>query len=138
MEKKFKRVGNYIIDTSCPIGKGSFGIVYLGCNATTSAKVAVKVLDQTSINSSPKSNKIIESISREVIILQSINHPNIVRLLDQYITTNNYYLIFEYCGDGDLASYRIKNTNNGFLSEREAVMFFNNILSGNHKKPHFF
>lgn len=132
--EKFRRVGDYLIDTSKSLGKGSFGIVYLGYHSTTSMRVAAKIINQTSINASPKKSKLIESLTREVAILQTASHPNIVRLLHQYITSNNYYLIFEYCEDGDLATYRLKNSNNGYLTEQEALTFLKNIISGNYKE----
>lgn len=38
-----------------------------------------------------------EMIAKEVAIIKSINHPNIVRLHETLETTNNYYLVFEFC-----------------------------------------
>lgn len=41
-------------------------------------------------------------ITKEVAIIRSIDHPNIVKLFDTLETANNFYLIFEFCENGDL------------------------------------
>ena len=38
-----------------------------------------------------------EIITKEVDIIKKIDHPNIVKLSESFSTTNNYYLVFEYC-----------------------------------------
>lgn len=52
----------------------------------------------------------------EIKILTSLNHKNIVKIVDSKKTTQNYYLIFEFCSNGDLESY-IKKHYEGKLSE---------------------
>ena len=37
--------------------------------------------------------------------MQKLKSPNIVGLLDVMETSNNYYIIQEYCDDGDLDEY---------------------------------
>jgi serine/threonine-protein kinase ULK/ATG1 len=34
-----------------------------------------------------------------------MEHDNIVRLLDVYQTSNNMYIVTEYCEEGDLRNY---------------------------------
>ena len=34
--------------------------------------------------------------------MKQLNHPNIVKLLDVFQTSNNVYIITEYCNQGDL------------------------------------
>jgi len=41
-------------------------------------------------------------IDKEIDIVQSFDHPNIIKLIDYKKTSNNWYLIFEYCENGDL------------------------------------
>ena len=38
----------------------------------------------------------------EMLILKKLDHPNIIKLYELYEDTNNYYLITEYCGGGEL------------------------------------
>lgn len=44
-------------------------------------------------------------ITKEVSIIKGIEHPNIVHLFETFETTNNYYLVFELCEQGDLEKY---------------------------------
>jgi serine/threonine-protein kinase ULK/ATG1 len=46
-----------------------------------------------------------ETLKKEVDITKLLNHPNIVRLIDYIRTENNNYLVFEYCGGGDLRGF---------------------------------
>ena len=54
--------------------------------------------------------------------MQRLKNPNIVELLDVKKSSNNIYLIVEYCNGGALDSYLKKN--NGKLSESETVNIF--------------
>ena len=44
-------------------------------------------------------------INEEINIGKELRHPNIVNLFEVYKTETNIYLIFEYCGKGDLEKY---------------------------------
>lgn len=46
-----------------------------------------------------------EIVNKQVSIIKSINHPNIVHLYETFETSNNMYLVFEYCERGDLEKY---------------------------------
>ncbi len=59
--------------------------------------------------------------------MASINHPNIMHLYEYLETTNNYYLVLQYCNGGDLESY-LKKMNR--LSESEALYFLMQIMNG--------
>ncbi len=37
--------------------------------------------------------------------MKKMEHDNIVRLLDVYQTSNNMYIVTEYCEEGDLRNY---------------------------------
>ena len=57
-------------------------------------------------------------IEKEIEIMQNlkkIKSRNIVRLNQLLKTENHFYFILEYCPDGNLNEYIIKN---GFLSEK--------------------
>ncbi len=55
---------------------------------------------------------------REIPILKMLTHENIVKLLDIQKTSNNYYLIMEFCKYGDLDKY-IKTYFGGKLPEAQ-------------------
>lgn len=44
-------------------------------------------------------------IEKEIEILRQLDHPNIIKLIDFKRTQNHYYLVFEYCENGDLDAY---------------------------------
>jgi hypothetical protein len=60
-------------------------------------------------------------------VMSKINHPNIMHLYEFMETGNNYYLVIQYCNNGDLESYLKKM---GKLSEEEAVYFLMQIMNG--------
>lgn len=51
-------------------------------------------------------------------MLKNCESPNIIKLYDMKKTNNNFYLIMEYCNDGDLDSYVKKRK---YLTEEEAL-----------------
>ena len=59
--------------------------------------------------------------------LKILRSKNVVQLLDMFETTNNYYLIQEFCDGGDfrgLLKFR------KFLPENEALLVLKDLLSG--------
>lgn len=61
-------------------------------------------------------NKTYNRVVSEIKILRSLVHKNIVKILDFKKTSQNYYLIFEFCSNGDLETY-IKRHYDGKMSE---------------------
>jgi len=59
--------------------------------------------------------------------MKKFNHPNIVRLYDVLETTNNKYIITEYCNGQDLKIYLEKN---GSMNETEALKVLRNMVAG--------
>ncbi len=59
--------------------------------------------------------------------MSTINHPNVMHLYEYMETQNNYYLVLQYCNNGDLENYLKKYGN---LSESEAVYFLMQIMNG--------
>lgn len=53
-------------------------------------------------------------------VMQLIDHPNIMHLYEFMETNNNYYLVIQYCNNGDLENYLKKYKH---LTENEAVYF---------------
>lgn len=127
-----KKVGNYLIFTNRALGKGAFGTVFYGQKEDDpSLQIAAKVINRALFQNHPDKDKFIELIRREIKVLQSITNPNIVRLYDAFETVNNIYLLFEFCKDGDLSTYRAKRGGaNCFLAESEALTFFRHIVNG--------
>jgi len=88
------------------IQDGSYGKVSVALDTYTNEKVAIK--------SMYKKNQGVCAIARhEISILKRLGKDceNICHLLNHFQTDDYYFLIFEYCSNGDLYDY-LKNINN--------------------------
>ena len=70
-------------------------------------------------------------LQNEIIILNKIKHPNIVKLYDVKFTEDNIYLVMEYCNGGTLAEAlnNYKLVNRKPFSEKIVQFLMNQILS---------
>jgi serine/threonine-protein kinase ULK/ATG1 len=121
-----KVIDNYVLEQK--IGSGKFGDVFKGFNKDTRMDVAVKVIRRESLKgiNGWYTGKFSELLENEIKVLKSCNNPNIIKLYDLRKTSNNFYLIMEYCNEGDLSVY-VKRTQT--LSERESIGFLRQILN---------
>lgn len=118
-----KKVGNYYLVSQ--LGKGQFGTVYKGVCCDNSSKVyAIKCINKESITQDPYVNKLFQT---EVEVMTKINSPNILHLYEFIETMNNYYLVIQFCNNGDLEKYLSKV---GRLPETQAVYFLMQIMNG--------
>ena len=79
------------------IGKGSYGSVYKVQNKNTNIIRAMKII--------PKNyQKDNEEIMREINILKNLDHPDVMKIYEFLEDEKNYYLIQEFCDEGDLES----------------------------------
>jgi len=106
------------------IGSGAYGEVWKAKDVVTGKIVALK-----KIKVEVETEGIPSSALREIAILKSLNHPNIVKLLDVIAEEGKLYLIFEYC-KYDLRSYILKNFPNQAIPENEIKDIMKQILSG--------
>ncbi|ESN95435.1 hypothetical protein HELRODRAFT_86903 [Helobdella robusta] len=119
---ELQNIGKYrLIKT---IGKGNFAKVKLAKHLPTGRQVAIKVIDKTLLSSTSKAK-----LWREVRIMKTLDHPNIVKLFQVMETDRYLYLVMEYASGGELFDYL---TSNGRLKEKEARMKFRQILSAVH------
>lgn len=119
MNKHLKTIGNYkVIKNS--IGQGSYSKIYKAYNQNEEI-VAIKIIKKKNI----KNEKLIK---REISVLQSLKHKNIIHLQDVFTTNNRYYLIFDYCEYGDLKNY-IYNMDT-LLNETDVLYLMKQIKDG--------
>ena len=85
------------------IAVGAYGKVYKVQHKKTFQIRAMKVISKTQL----KENFNEESIKNEIEVLKNINHPNIIKLYEVYHDDNNYYLINDFCSEGELCKYLI-------------------------------
>tara|TARA_B110000971_G_scaffold176816_1_gene182390 strand:+ start:56 stop:352 length:297 start_codon:yes stop_codon:yes gene_type:complete len=60
-------------------------------------KQAIKVIKRTSLGPEDES-----ALRSEVDVLQSVSHPNIVKLFEVFDCTTNFYMVMEVCAGGEL------------------------------------
>lgn len=95
-----KQVDSYILERV--IGKGQFGEVYKGYSKTDGRDIAVKAIGQILIKERNKvQGKFLELLETEIKVLKQCNNQNIIKLYDLKKTSNNFYLILEYCNEGN-------------------------------------
>jgi len=86
---------------SSNIGSGSFGTVCKAIRKNDNHEVAIKIVSKEKLNSKPGSN-LMKYLEREVNILKSIKHKNIMQLYDVYEDSTNVYLVLELAKGGEL------------------------------------
>jgi len=113
-----KIVDNYVLERK--IGEGQFGYVYKGYNNRTNEDCAIKMIKRQLIKG--KFNELLEN---EIKVLYQCDNVNILKLITIKKTANNYYLITEYCNEGDFSNL-IKEK--GHFCEEEATEYLMQLL----------
>ena len=92
-------------DIKKKLGEGSYGVVWRVEHKQTGLLRAMKkiIKDTRSRNESEK------EILNEINILKKMDHPNIVKIFEFYNTPEGYYLITEFCSDGELFNEIVDN-----------------------------
>ena len=105
------------------LGGGSFGNIFMAEHKITGNIRSIKVIPKDNLKLGFTEFDIIQ----EIDIFKSLEHPNCIKLYEFYIDDNNYYLINEYCSDGDL-NEKLHALNNFPESITKILMF--QIFSG--------
>lgn len=71
------------------IGEGQYGVVYKARNVATNELVALKRINIDDRDGIPS------TALREISVIRSLNHDNIVKLLDVLFAETKFYLVFE-------------------------------------------
>ena len=112
------------------LGKGTFGHVYKVMHKKTGNIRAMKVIPKNKLKRGFTDDDIIQEIN----ILTTLEHPHIIKLFEFYTFKKNYYLINEFCTDGDLSEklYEIKMFPEFFVKIL-MIQIFNAVLYLNNK-----
>lgn len=80
------------------LGKGSYAKVVLARNIYTNKYSAIKVIDKEFLKKLGKEYE----VHVEKLMLSSLHHPNIMKLVSTFQDVRKLYFILEYCPNGDL------------------------------------
>ena len=81
------------------MGKGTFGTVYKVMHKKSGAIRAMKVISKKKL----KYGFTDEDILQEINVLTKLDHPHIIKIFEFYNYNKNYYIINEFCNEGDLS-----------------------------------
>jgi serine/threonine protein kinase len=102
------------------IGDGSFSTVKLGFQIFTNERAAVKIVNKDTLGTQRR-----EELLGRLDILRRLDHPGIIKCLDFVEDPSAYYIVFEYCGGGELFDFITSRTR---VEEPLAKRLFKQIL----------
>ncbi|XP_052809051.1 uncharacterized protein LOC128237508 isoform X1 [Mya arenaria] len=120
LDKK-KKVGNYLLGKI--IGEGAFSKIRQGLHIIAREKVAVKIVPKKAVL---LREFVKRGVRREAMLLQRLEHQNIVRLYEIMETENSYYLVLEYAEGGEFIKYL---SHRGRLDEAESRKFLRQMAA---------
>jgi len=105
------------------LGKGGFSVVRKATNKATSTEVAIKFIDKKMIGNKEE----LELIQREIDIMKTVRHPNVLCLIERFETPERLALVMELVTGGELF-YKI--VDNGSYSENDAKNIVRQLVEG--------
>jgi mitogen-activated protein kinase kinase kinase len=112
------------------IGKGTFGRVYLGMNATTGEFLAVKEVEvnpKAAQGDKKKMQELVAALDQEIDTMQHLDHVNIVQYLGCERKETSISIFLEYISGGSIGSCLRKH---GKFEERVVASLTRQTLSG--------
>jgi serine/threonine protein kinase len=98
------------------LGVGSTSTCHRCIEKTSGSHHACKIIDKGLIEE--RFQGMMDQFHTEIDALRSLNHPNIIQLLDVYITEEKIFIIMELMEGGELFDYVVQK---GTLTEEEAA-----------------
>ena len=102
------------------LGSGAFGEVWLVRHKDLERDFAMKIIKKRKNKSNEE-----KEIINEIEILKKLDHPKILKIIDFYSKVKKYYIITEYCPEGELFNEIIKV---GRFDEGQTAFIINQIL----------
>ena len=101
------------------LGEGAFGEVWLVKHKLFGKMFALKIIEK-----GPYSND--EEIINEIEILKKLDHPFILKILEFHSTPSRYYIVTDFCPEGELFDEVAKRD---VFTERDAAYVLYQVLS---------
>ena len=116
-----EKIGKYEI-IEC-VGRGSMGIVYSAHDPYTDRKVAIKVCSITDENENQSSRLAKKLFFNEAHTTGSLDHPNILSVLDAGEDADQPYLVLEFLDGGDTLKRYIEKDNLLSIERTVEILF---------------
>ncbi|XP_017036853.1 uncharacterized protein Nuak isoform X1 [Drosophila kikkawai] len=104
------------------LGQGTYGKVQLGINKETGQEVAIKTIKKCKIEAEAD----LVRIRREVQIMSSVHHPNIIHIYEVFENREKMVLVMEFAAGGELYDYLSERK---VLGEEEARRIFRQVAT---------
>lgn len=101
------------------LGHGHYGVVRVGIHRESGKRVAIKTIPKAKV-SRP------ETLRREIEILKTVDHPNIIKLYEVYEDSRNLHLVTELCTGGELFDRIIAK---GHYTEADAAVLITKLAN---------
>ena len=111
-----------IYDNIKTLGEGSFGLVYLGKHKISGVERAIKNINKDKANLSAEEE---QTLIREINILKTLDHPNIMKVYEYFNNPNCFSIVSELCTGGEL----FKKIEDSHLSENVGKYVMKQLLS---------
>lgn len=121
MSGKAKRVGKYELCET--IGRGTFSKVKRGINTDNGEIVAIKIINITSLQKEGMEKQ----MKREISVLKSIQHDNVVSMIEVLKSSNHFYIVMELVTGGELFDRIVQNKR---FEEKVARRYFQMLIDG--------
>lgn len=103
------------------VGTGAFSVVKLVKNLDKSMFYACKIVPKSRLSS----HSLLARFEEEIRVNQQLHHPGIVEFADILIDNENFYVVMEFCPNGELFQFIVDR---GSLTEEEARPLLRQIL----------
>ena len=108
------------------LGNGAFGEVWQVRHIDLNRDYAMKIIRKRKNRGNDEEDNDNEiEIRNEIEILKHLDHPKILKIVDFYSTLKRYYIITEFCPEGELFNEIIKV---GKFDEGQSAFILNQIL----------
>jgi len=112
------RIQDQYKDGESKLGEGAYGSVNKGVHRSTGAVRAIKTVAKTK-------TRYVERFKREIAIMKTMDHPNIIKLFETFEDHLNIYMVMEVCTGGELLSRIIEATR---FNEGDAAVVMQQML----------
>ncbi len=90
------------------LGEGAFGSVYKIIRKHSGNREIIRALKEISKDALNNDSASQEEFRNEIEVLKTLDHPNIMKIYEFFEDEKYIYIIFEFCGGGDIAEMNNK------------------------------